>query len=77
MTNNQTTISISKNYYDKHNCIFAFCESCYWFATILVEEFGTSGKLYNSNLVMYDRTSNSLWSQALGEGIVGEYAGKN
>ena len=40
-----------------------------------VVEFGTSGKLYNSNLVMYDRTSNSLWSQALDEGIVGEYAG--
>lgn len=38
-------------------------------------EFGTSGKLYNSNLVMYDRTSESLWSQALGEGIVGKYAG--
>lgn len=38
-------------------------------------EFGTSGKLYNSNLVMYDRKSNSLWSQALGEGIVGEYTG--
>jgi hypothetical protein len=40
-----------------------------------VVEFGTSGKLYNSNLVMYDRTSNSLWSQALGEGIVGDYSG--
>lgn len=40
-------------------------------------EFGTSGKLYNSNLVMYDRTSKSLWSQALGEGIVGKYAGVN
>jgi Protein of unknown function (DUF3179) len=38
-------------------------------------EFGTSGKLYNSNLVMYDRTSNSLWSQALGRSIVGPYAG--
>jgi uncharacterized protein DUF3179 len=38
-------------------------------------EFGTSGKLYNSNLVMYDRTSKSLWSQALGEGIAGKYAG--
>lgn len=25
-------------------------------------EFGTSGKLYNSNLVMYDRTTKSLWS---------------
>lgn len=40
-----------------------------------VVQFGTSGKLYNSNLVMYDRTSKSLWSQALGEGIVGKYAG--
>lgn len=38
-------------------------------------EFGTSGKLYNSNLVMYDRSSNSLWSQGLGEGIVGDYSG--
>jgi hypothetical protein len=40
-----------------------------------VLELGTSGMLYNNNLVMYDRTSNSLWSQALGEGIVGKYAG--
>ena len=40
-----------------------------------VLEFGTSGKLYNSNLVMYDRTSKSLWSQALAQGIVGKYAG--
>lgn len=38
-------------------------------------EFGTSGKLYNSNLVMYDRTSNSLWSQALGQAIVGKHSG--
>lgn len=40
-----------------------------------VVEFGTSGKLYNSNLVMYDRTSESLWSQAMGQAIVGKYAG--
>ena len=39
-----------------------------------IVEFGTSGKLYNSNLVMYDRKSNSLWSQALGKGIVGDYS---
>lgn len=38
MSNNQTII-IDKNYYDKHNCKFAFCESCYWFATILVNKF--------------------------------------
>jgi hypothetical protein len=41
-----------------------------------IVEFGTSGKLYNSNLVMYDRTSESLWSQALGQAIVGEHAGR-
>jgi Protein of unknown function (DUF3179) len=40
-----------------------------------VLQFGTSGKLYNSNLVMYDRTSKSLWSQAMAQGIVGKYAG--
>jgi Protein of unknown function (DUF3179) len=37
-------------------------------------EFGTSGKLYNSNLVMYDRTTKSLWSQAMAQGIVGKLA---
>jgi len=39
-------------------------------------EFGTSGKLYNSNLVMYDRLTESYWSQALGTAIVGELAGR-
>jgi hypothetical protein len=28
--------------------------------------FGTSGKLYKYNLVMYDRATRSLWPQALG-----------
>ncbi len=38
-------------------------------------EFGTSGKLYNSNLVMYDRNTDSMWSQALGLAVVGELTG--
>lgn len=38
-------------------------------------EFGTSGKLWNSNLVLYDRKTDSLWSQILGEAIVGEMTG--
>lgn len=38
-------------------------------------EFGTSGKLWNSNLVMYDRKSDTYWSQVLGEAIKGEFAG--
>jgi len=38
-------------------------------------EFGTSGKLWQSNLVMYDRKTDSLWSQILGEAIVGDATG--
>lgn len=38
-------------------------------------KFGTSGKLYQSNLVMYDRSTSSYWSQVMGESIVGELAG--
>lgn len=38
-------------------------------------EFGTSGKLWQSNLVMYDRKTDSLWSQVLAEAIVGELTG--
>ena len=37
--------------------------------------FGTSGKLVNSNLVMYDRATDSLWPQILGMGITGEGRG--
>jgi hypothetical protein len=39
-------------------------------------DFGTSGKLYNSNLVMYDRQTESYWAQATGQAIVGELAGE-
>lgn len=38
-------------------------------------DFGTSGKLWKSNLVMYDRKTDSLWPQILGEAIVGEMTG--
>jgi hypothetical protein len=39
-------------------------------------DFGTSGKLYNSNLVMYDRQSGTYWAQATGQAIVGPYSGR-
>ena len=40
--------------------------------------FGTSGKLLNSNLVMYDRLSgtNSYWAQILGLSIQGQHFGE-
>ena len=38
-------------------------------------EFGTSGKLYNSNLVMYDRKTDTYWTQIDGKAILGELTG--
>ncbi len=37
---------------------------------------GVSGRLVNSNLVMYDRDTGSLWSQINGTAIAGEHRGK-
>ena len=35
--------------------------------------FGVSGYLYKNNLVMYDHQSETLWSQAVGEGLRGAH----
>ncbi|NNF90200.1 MAG: DUF3179 domain-containing protein [Boseongicola sp.] len=40
-----------------------------------VLSFGVSGKLRFSDMVMYDRETESWWQQAIGEGIVGEMTG--
>ncbi|MGI9490256.1 MAG: DUF3179 domain-containing protein [Geminicoccaceae bacterium] len=40
-----------------------------------VFDFGTTGKLRNSDLVMYDRQTESWWQQFTGEAIVGEMTG--
>jgi hypothetical protein len=39
-------------------------------------DFGTTGRLRHSDLVMYDRQTESWWQQATGEAIVGELAGR-
>ncbi|MHC4617803.1 MAG: DUF3179 domain-containing protein [Planctomycetota bacterium] len=61
--------------------IVTFCPLCY--SAIVFERtvkdreytFGTSGMLRNSNLVMYDRQTESLWQQVTGEAIVGAMVG--
>ncbi len=40
-----------------------------------VLDFGTTGRLRLSNLIMYDRQTETWWQQASGDGVVGEYAG--
>jgi hypothetical protein len=39
------------------------------------DEFGVSGKLYESNLLMYDKETDSLWSQIEGRAVVGDRIG--
>lgn len=38
--------------------------------------FGVSGLLRHSDMIMYDRETESWWQQALGQGIVGTHAGR-
>ncbi len=41
-----------------------------------VLDFGTTGKLRRSDMVMYDRQTETWWQQFIGEGIIGELTGK-
>ena len=41
-----------------------------------VLDFGTTGRLRYSNLIMYDRQTESWWQQGTGEAIAGEYTGE-
>jgi len=42
----------------------------------LVLDFGTTGRLRHSDLIMYDRQTETWWQQATGEGIIGRFAGR-
>ena len=41
----------------------------------VVHDFGVSGNLRNSDLIMWDRQTESWWQQITGEGIIGALAG--
>lgn len=61
--------------------LVTFCPLCY--SAIVFErtvdgevlEFGVSGFLRHSDLVMFDRRTETLWQQFTGEAIVGDYVG--
>ena len=40
-------------------------------------DFGTTGKLRNSDLIMYDRQTQSWWQQFIGQAIVGRLTGSS
>jgi len=39
-------------------------------------DFGTTGRLRYSNLIMYDRQTESWWQQATGDSVAGRYTGR-
>lgn len=59
--------------------IVTFCPLCN--ASIVFErtlngevlDFGTTGRLRNSDMIMYDRQSETWWQQFTGRGIIGKY----
>jgi len=61
--------------------VITFCPLCNTAVTFdarvdgQVLRFGVSGLLRNSDLVMWDHVSTSLWQQITGEGVVGQFAG--
>lgn len=61
--------------------IVTFCpltQSALVFGRIIEGEaltFGVSGRLYKSNVLMYDHATESLWSQLLGKAVTGPKAG--
>ncbi|MDZ7807256.1 MAG: DUF3179 domain-containing protein [Gracilimonas sp.] len=62
--------------------LITFCPLCY--SAIVFDrrinnethEFGVSGFLRHSDMIMFDRKTESLWQQFTGEAIVGKYTGK-
>ncbi len=61
--------------------VVSYCPLCGTGMAFLAEDvsgpltFGVSGLLYNSDLILYDRETESLWSQILGQAIAGPLRG--
>ncbi|MHA1542873.1 MAG: DUF3179 domain-containing protein [Candidatus Hodarchaeales archaeon] len=71
---------VNDEFDDKHVCV-TFCPLTgtgilYDTSSIGNSTLGTSGRLYENNLVFYDRKSDSLWSQMLGISIKGNEIGQ-
>jgi peroxiredoxin len=62
--------------------LVTYCPLCFTGIAFIREidgkavEFGVSGKLYNSELVLYDRITDSYWPQSLGMAVIGPSTGK-
>ncbi|MEX2347460.1 MAG: DUF3179 domain-containing protein [Balneolaceae bacterium] len=72
---------IVNDWIDDNPVLVTFCPLCY--SALVFErnvdgeilEFGVSGFLRHSDLVMFDRKTETLWQQFTGKAIVGDYVG--
>ncbi|NND16934.1 MAG: DUF3179 domain-containing protein [Eudoraea sp.] len=60
-----------------HSVLVTYCPLCDSGMSFLSDgrKFGASGLLYNSDVLLYDKATESLWSQILGKAISGEASG--
>src|SRR3989338_5436512 len=72
---------IVNDFIQNDQILVTYCPLCFTSIAFLREidnepvEFGVSGKLYNSELVMYDRKTDSYWPQTLGKAVLGPLTG--
>jgi hypothetical protein len=73
---------IVNDVFDGKPVVVTYCPLCNTAIAFAAEldgvalDFGTTGRLRLSNLIMYDRQTESWWQQGTGEAIAGAYAGR-
>lgn len=74
---------IVNDFFDREPVVITYCPLCgsgIAFEAIIQgsrKTFGVSGLLYNSDVLLYDRQTETLWSQLLYEAVAGPLKGKN
>ncbi len=74
---------IVNDYIESKNILISYCPLCATGMAFQLEEgmdqegFGVSGLLYQSDMLLYDRKSQSLWSQIAMQAISGPRAGEH
>ncbi|NAY90764.1 DUF3179 domain-containing protein [Muricauda sp. JGD-17] len=73
---------VVNDYFGDKGIVVTYCPLCgsgVAFKTKIAGEnlsFGVSGLLYNSDVLLYDRQTHSLWSQLMSKAISGQYVGR-
>lgn len=74
---------IVNDVFDDEGVVVSYCPLCGSGMAFRAEtpdgsrrQFGVSGLLYNSDVLLYDRQTQSLWSQILSEAVAGKAAGQ-